>query len=220
MSFLSKLKIGKKADDIFVVGSDQLVTEKQSMPASQIFLGSTLAILILSILFTYGSTADLISDKEFQLRGYFEQLEKKKTEQQNLESLQVLANQVETIKEDFEVVDKAVPSDPQSENIISYLEHSIESIRKKHFLELPEAISWGLVSPNDISNNDISGAVEVYEYRLSLLGDYAALLEFFTTIKQHLRLMDIRTVRGFSLTEEGFVSADLVIWSYNIPPLF
>ncbi len=201
MSILSKLKFGKKSEDILVVGGDQVVTEKQKMPASQIFLGATLGLLILSILFTYGSTADLISDKEFQLRGYYE-------------------HQVETIKEDFEVVSQAVPDDPQSENIISYLEYAIETIRKEHFLELPEAISWSLVSPNDISNDDIAGAVEVYEYRLSLLGDYPAFLEFFSTIKEHLRLMDIRTLRGMTLTEEGFVSADFVIWAYNVPPLF
>jgi len=214
MSILDTLRSVKKKE-ILMVGEEGSIAEKKStQPLSQVFYMGSMITFVLAIFFSFSSSGSLIDEKKIQLRNYHQSIEQKKTEQINLEALQALASQVESIREDHIFVAQAVPEDPHYDQVMAYLEHVIKKIRKSHYVQIPESVSWKIVSENDISNSDFLD-MEVMQYAFSFVGEYEGFIEFLKALRSNLRLMDIREIRNF-LQEKDMVTADLTFWAYSL----
>jgi len=217
MNFIKNLFDKKKGDDILVVGGGgQEYTEKTQRHSSEYYYYAMLVLFIVALLFSYLSTGSLIDDKEMQLRKYYETIEQKKVAQKNLEALQVLSEEVDNIREDQVLLEKALPSSPRYDQVMSYIESLVNEIRKEHFVQMPESVRWAYVSPSDISNPEFE-VLDVYEYGIDFLGEYNALLSFLHELRSQLRILDVRSLESLQLKEDGMVSADIIFWAYNLP---
>src|SRR5690606_24761498 len=105
--------------------------------------------------------------------------------------------------------------EPWNEQVMSFVETEVEQIKKKTYLEMPENISWRLVSASDVSNEDLAD-LEIYQYAISLTGSSEGVMQFMTSLRKSLRFLDVRSLSNFRQDPLGNVSADVVFWAYNI----
>ena len=216
MSLFQKFQ-QKPSSDILVVGTEgSIQMEDKRRDLSQLFFQISAGVVVAAIVFSFWFTGSVSDRSAFAKRQYYEILEQNNVEQQNLESLQLLAQQVEDIQKDFEFVEKAVPSALRADQILSYLEFQINQIKKQFYIESPSSVSWSLVFPQDISNDDLAD-LEVYSFSMPFLGTYEALLELLKSLRSHERLIDVRSIGGLQLRDDGFVQAELRFWTYDIP---
>lgn len=199
-------------------GSGETVMEKKNISGAEIFYYVTLALLLVSLVFTYTSTTNLTTDHDISYREKHRLLNEKKSLQSNLESLEQLSKRIDTIKKEQSVIEQAVPFEPWNEQVMSFVEQQVEQIKKKTYLEMPENISWRLVSPSDVSNEELAD-LEIYQYAVSLTGSYEGVIQFVRSLRNSLRVLDLRSISNFRQDEFGTVSADLVFWSYNLTTL-
>lgn len=211
------LGIGKKAEDILVVGgAGQETVSTPPRRGSSIAFYASMLFLGLTIFASYTFTGSLLDEREYLLREKARLVAEKMTAQKNLESLQQLSKEVGVIREQQERVEQAIPFDPHYEQVVSFLEYQVNQIKKQYYLETPENISWRPVSESDVSNDDLKD-LEIYQFTFSLHGSYDALLLFLQQMRDSLRLIDVRSVSNFRLDEFGNAGADFMLWTYSIP---
>lgn len=211
------LGIGKKADDILVVGgAGQETVSSQQRRGSTITFYAGLLFLGLTIFASYAFTGSLLDEREYLHREKARLVAEKMTAQKNLESLQQLSKEVGSIREQQGRVEQAIPFDPHYEQVVSFLEYQVNQIKKQYYMEMPENISWRLVSESDVSNEELKD-LEIYQYTFSLNGSYDALALFLQRMRESLRLVDVRSVSNFRLDELGNAGADFMLWAYSIP---
>jgi hypothetical protein len=209
----------KKREDVMVIhGSGETVMEKKNISGAEIFYYASLVLLLVSLVFTYTSSANLTTDHDISYREKYRLLNEKKSLQSNLESLEQLSKRIDTIKKEQSIIEQAVPFEPWNEQVMSFVEYQVEQIRKKTYLEMPENISWRLVLPSDVSNEELAD-LEIYQYAVSLTGTYDGVLQFIQSLRDSLRFLDVRSLSNFRQDELGNVSTDVVFWSYNLTTL-
>jgi len=207
----------KKVEDVMVIhGSGESVMEKKQVSGAEIFYYISLVLLLGSVVYSYLSTGNLITDHEISWREQYRLMNEKKSLQANLESLEQLSKRIETIKKEQAVIEQAVPFEPWNEQVMSFVEQQVNQIRKKTYLEIPETISWRSVSPSDVSNEELAD-LEIYQYPISLTGTYEGVTSFIASLRESLRILDVRSIDNFRQDPLGNVSADVVFWAYNLP---
>lgn len=217
MEKLKQLLRFKKVEDVMVIhGSGESVMEKKQVSGAEIFYYVTLFMLLGSVVFTYLSTENLITDHEISWWEQYRLMNEKKSLQANLESLEQLSKRIETIKKEQAVIEQAIPFEPWNEQVISFIESQVNVIRKKTYLEMPETISWRSVSPSDVSNEELAD-LEIYQYPISLTGTYEGVTSFVASVRNSLRILDLMSMDNFRQDPLGNVSTDLVFWAYNLP---
>jgi len=206
----------KKTEDVLIIqGSGESVVEKKKPSGAEMFYFSCLVLLVGSLFFTFSSTGGLIVDHDISWREMYRLVNEKKSLQANLESLEQLSKRIDTIKKEQGVIEQAVPFEPWNEQVMSFVETEVEQIKKKTYLEMPENISWRLVSASDVSNEDLAD-LEIYQYAISLTGSSEGVMQFMKSLRKSLRFLDVRSLSNFRQDPLGNVSADVVFWAYNI----
>jgi hypothetical protein len=219
METLKKLFRFKKTEDVLIIqGSGESVVEKKKTSGAEIFYFSCLALLVASLFFTFSSTGNLIVDHDISWREMYRLVNEKKSLQSNLESLEQLSKRIDTIKKEQSIIEQAVPFEPWNEQVMSFVEAEVEQIKKKNYLEMPENISWRLVSASDVSNEDLAD-LEIYQYAVSLTGSSEGVIQFIKSLRNSLRFLDVRSLSNYRQDPVGNVSADLVFWAYNLSTL-
>lgn len=218
MGMLGNL-FGKKEDaDVMVASGDGFeVEEKAKAPFSRYFYYGSFVFLLLTIGFTYGSTDSLFTQWERTFRQYKEAVKSQEAEQKNTIALKSLQEELENIQHQQTVIDQAIPYDPRYDQVVSYFEYLFNTISKENLMTLPDTFTWKEVLPDDVSNTDLQ-ELQILEYPLEFKGDYTALLEFISSLRKNLRLIDIVQVDGLTLGEGGVVKAQFVVWAYNLFP--
>lgn len=218
MEKLKKLfRFGKKQEDVLELhGSGEEVIVKKSVSSAQIFYFLSLTLLAGSLFFSYSFTGALITEQESSWREKYQLLSEKKSFQSNLESLEQFSKRVNEIRKEQAVVEQAVPFEPWNEQIMGFIEFTIYDIARNTYIEIPENISWRLVTDSDVSNDELAD-LEIYQYGLSLKGSYTGVREFLQALRSSLRLLDVRSLGNFRKDELGNISADITFWAYNIP---
>jgi len=207
----------KKVSDTVVVGGQAIEAKETSMPRSRAFLWITALVMAAALCLSLFFTGALLRDREGQWQVYFQLLESKQTEQQNLDALELLLTQLDTIEIDQALFERALPVDQHYEQVVHGLEKTFRSLQQDAFVELPELISWRPVAPSEVSNGDLYD-LGIYQYQFAFLGDYEALMRLFAELRAQQRLVDVRSIRNFKLHEGGLVSADLSLWAYHLNP--
>lgn len=218
MNIFKKLQKNTPQDQPLMVGGvDGVETaQKPQRELAEYLYWIGLALMVMMLFVGYFFTSDLILQTEASLRKYHQTLEEKGTEQKNLEALQVLSAKVDTLKQDQEVVEMAIPFDARYDQVVAFLEYTMNRLKKQYLVFLPENIGWSLVSPDDLTNVDFQN-MDIIEYSVAFNGEYDGFLAFLETLRNHERLMDVRSVGGLQTLEDGLVSAQVNFWAYSLP---
>ncbi|MDF2379302.1 MAG: hypothetical protein P1V18_03725 [Candidatus Gracilibacteria bacterium] len=217
MNLLEKLKnTSQKNDPLMVGGVDGIETAvKPSRDVSEVLYWCSLGLLVVTLLGAYLYTADLIRESEVMLKKYHQTLQEKGTEEKNLEALQVLSAQVDTLKTDQALVEKAVPFDSRYDQVVAFLEYTFNRLKKDYVVFVPENIGWTQLSPDDVTNSDFQ-SFDIMEYSVDYTGEYDGLLALLQSLKEHERLMDVQSLGGLQLLEDGLVSVQVSFWAYHL----
>ena len=86
----------RKAQETVVVGGEAVQAQSSSLPKSRSFLWISGFLLLGAISLSVFFTGRVLADQTGQWQVYYQLLEEKKTEQQNLEALELLTSLCET----------------------------------------------------------------------------------------------------------------------------
>jgi len=141
------------AEDILVLASEgEALKESSRRSFADIFFFVSLGIIFLMTCFSWVSTGALIEDYESFWRKYYQTSSERETAEMNLDSLKLLSSQEETIRDQQAVVEQAIPFDSGYEQVVSFIEFLVDTVKEKTWLDLPENISWRRVLASDVSN--------------------------------------------------------------------
>ncbi len=206
---------GSKAVPIVIVGSAGTTPEVKRQDAWQMAYFSSVGLLLLSLIFSWFSTGGLIALRQQRMRALLEVQEKVKLEEKNKAALTALASDMNLITRNQNVVLQAIPLQSRQDQVVRTMAFFLNELQKKYTVILPDHIAWTKISPSDITNPDFKD-FETIEYSVPFIGEYPAFLEFLDHLRQSARLFDVRSVRSFSPKEGGLVSADIILWAYNL----
>lgn len=211
MEFIKKLIGQSPREDILVVGSETgLVTDEKNLRFIQLGYFGMMIVLLMVIVFTFSSTADLLLSWQVSYRQDQEAVLATIQEEKNLEALRSLSEKKKEIEQQLAVIEKAVPTDVRYDKVVA----SLEQLASASGIAVPQSISWSIVPPSEISNKDLQ-ALEVTSYSMEVIGEYDQLLVFLKALRTQQRLMDLRSIGDLQKDPRGVVRAVIVLWAYH-----
>jgi hypothetical protein len=198
-----------------IVLSEGLETgsQKKSSRLGRLWQPFSFFLIVTALIFQifWGSTA--MAEKEGLVRRWYQLLEQKSSEQLNTQSFQSLLSQLDVLEREYADFSHALPADPRSDLVMSWIEALFEGLLEKGFVETPELISWRSVPDHDVKSSALE-AVGITEYSFTFKGEYRVLIELFSELRSSKRLLDVRSFRNLNFLDEGLVSVDIVLWAY------
>ncbi len=225
---LNKLSVKKKGDSLIVKAKHSYLlfinkSHKLFNLIKNYFLSFTkietynvimFSVLILSIIVTLFVTIPLESTLMIFKKGVTEKDVEILVLQQNITEMKEQEQNIDQIKTHVETMKKIIPNKQNEEDVIS----TLERILVMNSMSVPKRFVWEKLNENFIYSSKIKNNFNVYSYSFSSFWDFNSLKRFLKSLKNNLRIIDIKSIKIVPQNSSDYLKSDITVWSYDVKP--